>query len=194
MPKSKSKANLMFTDAVNREIKKNKGLPPVHLWNPPLSGDMDMRIARNGEWFHEGSKIERVALVKLFASILRRDEDGCFYLLTPVEKWRITVEGAPFTAQSLDISKGESGTKNQCLLTFGTNVGDEVTADSEHPIRVEVDSATGEPTPYVLVRGGLEAQLDRNVFYQLADIAQERVVNGEVVLGVESRGTFFRLV
>lgn len=193
MPESKPKASLLFTEAVSQEVKRNKGLPPVHLWNPPLSGDLDMRIAKDGSWFYEGSEIKRSSLVKLFSSILRRDEDGCFYVLTPVEKWRINVEGAPFTAQSVDISSYESEAGSQCSLTFVTNVGDLVTADNEHPVRVEIDPDTGEPTPYVLVRGRLEAQLDRNVFYQLANIAEERSVNGQSVLGVESRGVFFRL-
>jgi hypothetical protein len=154
-----------------------RGLPPVHLWNPAHSGEIDIRIARNGDWFHEGAKIGREALVRLFSTILRKDPDGV-WLVTPVEKLRIVVEDAPFIATRVDQIDGG--------LRFTTNVGDEVEAGPEHPIRVEVDDA-GEPRPYILVRGALEALIARPVFYELAEMADTR---GEE-MGVGSHGAWF---
>lgn len=157
-----------------------KGPPPVHLWNPPNCGDIDIVIRRDGTWFHEGTPIGREALVRLFASILRKDPDG-YWLVTPVEKMRITVEDAPFRAIRVDRRQGD--------LVFVTNVGEETAAGPENPIRVEADPETGEPAPYVHVRRGLEARIDRAVFYELADMAEER----DGVLGVTSGGVWFAL-
>jgi uncharacterized protein len=154
--------------------------PPVHLWNPPHCGDIDIRIARDGTWFHEGSPIGRAPLVRLFSSVLRKDPDG-YVLVTPVEKLKITVEDVPFIAVRVDRT-GEG-------LRFVTNVGDAVTAGPEHPLRVETDPVTGEPAPYVHVRGGLEARLARPVFYELAEMASPR---GEE-MAVESGGAWFGL-
>jgi hypothetical protein len=156
-----------------------RGLPPVHLWNPAHSGDIDIRIARDGSWHHEGARIGREAMVRLFSTILRKDPDG-IYLVTPVEKLKITVEDAPFVAVRVD-REGEA-------LKFITNVGDEVTAGAENPIRVEV-AEDGEPRPYVHVRGGLEALIARPVFYELVEMAQERAGR----LGVVSQGAWFDL-
>lgn len=155
-----------------------KGPPPVHLWNPAYCGEMDMRIARDGTWFHEGTPIGREAMVRLFASILKR-EDGRYYLVTPVEKLGIVVEDAPFIAVDMEAAEG--------ALTFTTNVGDRVTADAENPIRVERDPVTDEPAPYVHIRRGLEARIDRKTFYRLVDMAEER----DGWLGVTSKDAFF---
>ncbi len=157
-----------------------RSLPPVHLWNPPHCGDIDIRIARDGTWFHEGSPIGRAPLVRLFSSVLRKDPDG-YVLVTPVEKLKIAVEDVPFIAVRVD--RAAEG------LRFVTNVGDVVTAGPEHPLRVETDPETGEPAPYVHVRGGLEARLARPVFYELAEMASPR---GEA-MGVESGGAWFSL-
>ncbi len=152
-------------------------------------GDFDMRIARDGTWFYRGSPIGRKALVKLFASVLRREADGSYWLVTPVERGRIEVEDAPFTAVELKV-EGDGRARR---LTFRTNVDEEVTADASHPIRVAEDPVTGEPSPYVLVRDGLEALILRPVFYELVELAEERVVDGRTVLGVWSAGNFFPL-
>lgn len=158
---------------------KARGLPPVHLWNPPNAGEIDIVIRKDGTWVHEGGVVGREALVRLFSTILRKDPDGT-YLVTPHEKLRIQVEDAPFVAVRVD-REGET-------LRFLTNVGDEVVAGREHPIRV-AGEAGGEPRPYVLVRGGLEALITRPVFYELVELAQER--DGE--LGVASGGAWFPL-
>jgi hypothetical protein len=157
-------------------------LPPVHLWNPPLSGEMDMRIARDGIWYHEGTPIRRDGLVRLFSSILKLEE-GKYYLVTPVEKFAITVEDAPFVA--LDFEAEGAGAAQ--TLTFTTHVGDRVTAGPEAPLRVAVDAATGEPSPYVMVRAGLEALIDRKSFYRLMDLG---CTEGEW-FGLWSGGAFF---
>ena len=163
-----------------------RGLPPVHLWHPAHCGEIDIVIRANGQWVHEGSPIGREALVRLFSTVLRLDPDG-YHLVTPGEKMRITVEDAPFIAVAVERAADERGP----VLRFTTNVGDEVDADAEHPIRVETDPATGEPRPYLMVRRGLEALIARPVFYELVDLADER--GDEAVLGVESAGTRFEL-
>jgi len=157
------------------------GLPPVHLWNPPNCGEIDIVIRKDGSWVHEGGVIGREALVRLFSTVLRKDADG-IYLVTPHEKLRITVEDAPFVAVRVD-REGEA-------LRFLTNVGDQVEAGPEHPIRVQTDAA-GEPRPYLTVRGGLEALITRPVFYELVELAEERSSAGAVELGVASNGAWF---
>ena len=129
-------------------------------------GDLEMRIAVDGTWFHQGSPIGRLALVKLFASVLKRDADGTYWLETPVERGEITVEDAAFIALRAD-QRGED-------WTFETNVEERLTLDAAHPLRVEVDRETGEPRPYILVRDGLEARLTRSVYYELVHAAQEQ--------------------
>ena len=166
-----------------------RGLPPVHLWNPAHCGDIDIVIRKDGLWFHEGSPIGREALVRLFSTVLRKDPDG-FHLVTPVEKMRIAVEDAPFIAVRVDQITGEDGRKT---LRFLTNVGDSVDAGPDHAIRVETDAGTGEPRPYLHVRRGLEALIARAVFYELAELADERLVDGEPTLGVESDGAWFAI-
>lgn len=167
----------------------DKKLPPVHLWNPEYCGEMDMRLARDGTWYYMGSPIGRKRLVKLFASVLRLDDDGKFYLVTPVEKIGITVDDAPFVAVEADLH----GEGDDQVVVFRTNVDDEVIADKDHPIRVEVDAETGEPSPYVMVRDGLEALIARSVFYQLVDAGEEREIDGRSCLGLQSSGTFFEI-
>ncbi|UYP29109.1 DUF1285 domain-containing protein [Pseudomonas sp. Z8(2022)] len=163
-----------------------KGLPPVHLWNPDFCGDIDMRIARDGTWYYQGTPIGRKPMVRLFSTIIRRDGDD-YFLITPVEKVGIQVEDAPFVAVTVQV-EGEGEAQ---VLRFTTNVEDEVVAGDEHPIRVQIDLVTLEPSPYILVRRNLEALIHRNVFYQLVDLAVEREVDGEPWLGVWSSGRFF---
>lgn len=163
--------------------------PPVHLWNPPFCGQIDMRIARNGSWHYMGSPISRPAMVKLFASILRREADDSYVLVTPVEKCGIRVDDAPFAAVEATVA-GEGATRQ---IVFRTNVDDVVPLDAEHPLRVSVHPETGEPSPYLLVRDRLEALIARPVYYQLVEMAEERSVDGKAVLGVESAGQFFVL-
>ena len=158
-----------------------RGLPPVHLWNPAHSGEIDIVIQRDGAWRHEGALISREALVRLFSTVLRKDPDG-YWLVTPVEKMKITVEDAPFVAVRVDRDGGD--------LKFLTNVGDEVTAGPDHPIRVEVGPG-GEPRPYLHVRRGLEALINRPVFYELVEMAEERATPDGPQLGVGSNGAWF---
>ncbi|MDZ4373599.1 MAG: DUF1285 domain-containing protein [Phenylobacterium sp.] len=158
-----------------------RGLPPVHLWNPDRSGEIDIVIKTDGRWIHEGSVIGREALVRLFSTVLRKDPDG-YWLVTPVEKLRITVEDAPFVAVRVDRA-GET-------LRFETNVGDVVEAGPDHPVRVEI-AADGEPRPYLHVRRGLEALISRSVFYELVEMGAERPGPGGPELGVTSKGVWF---
>lgn len=157
-----------------------RGLPPVHLWHPSHCGDIDIVIRKDGLWLHEGSPIGRAPLVRLFSTVLRRDPDG-FHLVTPVEKLRIRVEDAPFTAVRVD-RRGEA-------LVFTTNVGDEVEAGPGHAIRVEAGPGEDEPRPYLHVRSGLDALIARPVFYELINLAQAQ--DGRLV--VRSNGAAFDL-
>lgn len=144
------------------------GLPPVHQWNPPLSGTMDMQIRADGRWFYLGSEIKRPKMVKLFSTILRRDEDT-YFLVTPVEKWIIQVDDAPFVATTVERVNDATSDGVEKLI-FTTNVGATVVAGKAHPIRVEVD-ASGQPRPYLRVRDNLDALIHRNAFYQLVEWA-----------------------
>lgn len=161
-----------------------RGLPPVHLWHPAHCGEIDIRIARDGRWFHEGSPIGREALVRLFSTVLRLDPDG-YHLVTPGEKLRIVVEDAPFIAVRVDRIGG--------ALRFLTNVGDEVEAGLDNSLRVNIDPGTDEPAPYLHVRRGLEARLSRPVFYELVEIAETREGAAGPQLGVWSNGAWFSL-
>ncbi len=171
------------------QLPTGRPLPPVERWHPPLSGDMDLRIARDGTWFHEGAPFQREALVRLFASILRRDADGCYYLVTPVEKWRIRVDDAPFLAVRLDVA----GQGRHQTLTFTTNVGDMVVAGPDHSLTVEYRTPGGEPAPYLHVRGRLRALLTRAVFLELVELGEERPDAPGRDYGVWSQGQFFSL-
>ena len=149
----------------------DRQLPPVEQWQPARSGEIDIRIAANGDWYHDGTLVKRFAIAKLFATILRRDGDA-YYLVTPAEKQRIRVDDAPFVATDMETA-GEGRARR---IVFSTNVGDAVLADAAHPIVVE--DRDGEPRPYVEVRRGLRALLARPMFYRLVDLADE--TNGDV--------------
>ena len=151
-------------------------------------GDLEMRISRDGTWFYRGSPIGRPALVKLFASVLRREPDGRHWLVTPAERGRIEVEDVPFLAVALTV-QGEG--RDQQLI-FRTNLDDIVTASPNNPLRVET-AASGEPAPYILVRDDLEARLMRSVFYDLVELAREESIEEIRQFGVWSGGRFFRI-
>jgi len=151
--------------------------------------DFDMRIARDGTWYYHGSPIARKPLVRLFATVLRREGDGAYYLVTPVERCRVEVEDAPFVAVALTVS----GRGRRQSLEFRTNLDDRVVADDRHPIRVDHDSVSGEPRPYLMVRAGLEALIARPVYYQLVELGVERKVGGDYLYGVWSEASFFAL-
>lgn len=170
-----------------RAAQKSKGLPPVHLWNPPFCGDLDMRIAADGTWFYLGTPIGRFELVKLFSSILKM-EDGKYFLVTPVEKVGITVDDAPFVAVDFT-ARGEGDAQS---LTFETHVGDSVEANAENPITVKF-AEDGEPRPYVHVRAGLTALIDRKSYYRLIDIGTFHDVEGTRMFGLWSGGQFFAI-
>lgn len=161
------------------------GERPVERWDPDYCGEMDMVIKADGSWWHEGSRITRQGLVELFASVLRKDEDGRTYLVTPVEKLGIQVERAHFLAIRVDAT----GTGDAQRLFFKTNLDETIEAGPDHPIRVETDPNTLEPDPSVTVRGRLEAAINRSVFYELVELAVEK----DGVLGVWAAGTFFPL-
>ncbi|WP_171175352.1 DUF1285 domain-containing protein [Ruegeria sp. HKCCD8929] len=174
-------------DGIAASVKavKSRGLPPVHLWNPPFCGDLDMRIARDGTWFYLGTPINRPEMVRLFSSILKL-EDGEYFLVTPVEKVGITVEDAPFVATDFEVS-GEGETQQ---LIFTTHVGDTAVAGPGHPMRVERDPETGEPSPYILIRAGLEALIDRKSFYRLVELGTHH----DGWFGLWSSGQFFPVI
>jgi len=151
-------------------------------------GDFGIHIGRDGVWWHQGSPIGRIELVKLFASALRREPDGTYWLVTPAERGRVTVEDAPFLAVELDAE----GTGHEQRLIFRTNLDDIVAAGEEHPLRVETD-VSGHPAPYIMIRPGLEARLTRPVFYALVDFAIEEEIGGQNVFGVWSDSKFFSL-
>lgn len=163
-------------------------LPPIEKWNPGQVDPIDIRIARDGTWYYQESPIARKKMVKLFSSVLRK-EGSEFYLVTPVEKLRIEVEDAPFVAVEME----QEGKGRSQALAFRTNTDDWVIADRGHPIRVETDARTGEPSPYVLIRGRLEALIARSVFYRLVEIAEHKREGDTDILGVWSRGAFFPL-
>ncbi|MGY6706863.1 MAG: DUF1285 domain-containing protein [Rhizobiaceae bacterium] len=164
-----------------------RGLPPVDRWNPEFCGDLDMEIKADGTWFYLGTPIGRMPLVQLFASVLRKDEDGKTYLVTPVEKVGIRVEDAHFVAVEMNASGSGEGQ----VLTFRTNVGDVVEAGAEHPLRFVDEAGTDGLKPYLLVRGRLEALVARPVMYEIAEIGEEIVVDGVPMFAVRSKGEVF---
>lgn len=175
-------SGLSLTDIAR--LAAERKLPPVDKWNPSHCGDSEMRIAADGTWFHQGSPIGREAMVRLFSSILRRESDGRFVLVTPVEKLDIAVEDAPFVA----VEMKSDGTGRDRSLAFRLNVGELVVAGPKHPIRFEV-RADG-PHPYVLVRPGLDARIVRSIYYELAEIALTEAADPP---GAWSDGAFFAL-
>lgn len=178
----KPDANLLLASV---QAATKKGPPPVHLWHPPFCGDIDMRIARDGTWYYLGTPIGRPAMVKLFSQILRREGDD-YFLVTPVEKVGIKVDDAPLLAVDVE-AEGAGPTQ---ILTFFTKTEDEVIAAAEHPIRVVI-SQNGEPSPYVHIRAGLEALIDRKTFYRLIDLGQTAPHKGQDWFGIWSSGVFF---
>ena len=184
MPQAEASSSLTrLFEAVGAAAASGRGPAPVHLWNPAVCGDIDIRIARDGGWSYLGSSIGRPALVRLFSTVLRRDEDG-FWLVTPAEKLRITVDDAPFLAVGVE--------RSGAALRFATNVGDVVEAGPDNPIRVETGES-GAPRPYVRVRGALDALIARPVFYELVEMAEALQTPGGRRLGVRSNGAWFDL-
>ena len=165
-----------------------KGPPPVHLWDPAYCGEIDMRIAADGTWFYQGTPIGRPALVKLFASILKREGEK-YFLVTPVEKCGIVVEDAPFMAVELQVA--DDGARRQ--LCFRTNVDDWVVCGAGHPLRFEQDAATSGLKPYIHVRSDLWAKVTRAVFYDLVDLGEAREIAGTRMFGVTSAGEFYAM-
>ncbi len=161
-----------------------KGPAPVETWNPPYCGDIGMRIRSDGIWFYQGSPIGRMSLVKLFAGVLRKDDDGRHYLVTPAEKVDVAVDDAPFLAVEMEVRRSGRGQS----LTFRTNVDDIVEAGPEHPIRFVVEPGSEGLKPYLLVRGRLEALVTRALYYDLVELA---VAGDEGRLGLWSGGAFF---
>ncbi len=163
-----------------------KGPPPVHLWNPPFCGDIDMRIAADGTWYYLKTPIGRPALVKLFASVLKREEDK-YFLVTPVEKVGLVVEDAPFLAVEM---RAEHGPQGQ-ILHFRSNVDDWVECDTQHVLRFVTEPGTGGLKPYLHIRRELWAKLTRPLFYDLVALGEEREIEGRRMFGVASKDAFF---
>jgi hypothetical protein len=174
-----------LTSAATQVGASAKGLPPVHLWNPPFCGDIDMRIAGDGSWYYMGTPIGRPALVRLFSTILKREGDH-YFLVTPVEKVGIRVDDAPFMAVEM---RKESDARGP-LLHFRTNVDDWVACDAEHRLRFE-PGESGGLTPYLHVRAELWAKVTRALYYELVDMGEEQMIDGSVMFGVGSGGAFF---
>jgi uncharacterized protein len=166
---------------------RQRGPAPVERWNPPFLGDLDMRIAADGTWFYMGSPITRARMVRLFSSVLRRDEDGRTYLVTPAERFAITVDDAPFLAVRMAVS----GAGREQSVSFETNVDDEVTVDEAHPLRFERQVDGDGLKPYVLVRGRLEALVNRPIFYDLVEKGTVEQRDGEDWYGVWSSSRFW---
>jgi uncharacterized protein len=164
-----------------------KGLPPVERWEPPFCGDIDMEIRADGTWFYMGTPIGRAPLVRLFSTVLRKDEDGKTYLVTPVEKVGIRVEDAHFVA----VEMAAIGTGREQVLTFRTNVGDVAEAGAAHPLRIVFDTGNHGLKPYLRVRGRLEALLSRPLMYDLVALGEEVEHQGDVWFAVRSGGVVF---
>jgi len=168
--------------------RENKGLPPVERWNPPFCGDIDMRIGADGTWFYQKTPIGRAALVKLFASVLKREGDK-YFLVTPVEKVGIVVDDAPFLAVEMNASVGNAGR----ILQFRTNVDDWISAGPGHALRFEPQPKTGGLKPYLHIRRDLWAKVTRALLYDLVALGEERDVEGKTMFGVFSQGEFFAM-
>jgi len=172
-----------FTASLPRE---KGGTPPVETWNPPFCGNIDMKIAADGTWFYQKTPIGRPALVKLFASILKREGEH-YFLVTPVEKVGIEVEDAPFLAVEMTVNRDTPGQ----VLRFRTNVDDSVAAGPDHALRFEAEPETGGLKPYVHVRRDLWAKVTRALFYDLVELGEERDIGGKAMFGIASSGEFF---
>lgn len=173
-------------EAITGALPRGNGPPPVELWNPPFCGDLDMRIAGDGTWFYLKTPIGRPALVRLFASVLKREGDR-YFLVTPVEKCGIRVDDAPFLAVELNVERGATGR----VLNFRTNVDDWVACGPQHGLRFEPEPGTGGLKPYLHVRRDLWAKVTRTLFFDLVELGEERVVDGHEMFGVASMGAFF---
>jgi len=175
------------------EMASRSGLPPVDKWHPERKHSIDMRIARDGSWHYQGGEISRAKLVKLFASILIREEDGSYHLVTPAEQAQISVDDVPFVAVAMQVA----GEGTQQTLAFTTSVGDVVVAGLDHAIRFDIHPQTEEPAPYVHVRGqggrSLEARINRAVYYDLVELGRTHKVDGEEWFGIWSGNVFFKM-
>ncbi|MCA1490840.1 DUF1285 domain-containing protein [Sinorhizobium alkalisoli] len=167
-----------------------KGLPPVERWNPPFCGDIDMEIRGDGTWFYMGTPIGRQPLVRLFSTVLRKDEDGRTYLVTPVEKVGIRVADAPFLAVEMSVTARNGAS----VLTFRTNVGDVVEAGPDHPLRFVIHGENSELKPYLHVRGRLEALVSRPVMYDLVELGEKAQIGGTEMFCVRSGGAVFPIM
>ena len=168
--------------------RKKKGIPPVEKWNPPFCGEIDMHILRNGKWTYMGSEIKRPAMIKLFSNIIRLDNDGHYYLVTPVEKVRIKVDDVPFIAVSMKKIKD----KGVNYLSFMTNVQDEVILSKENPIEIVIND-NDEPSPYITIRKNLKALISRSVYYELINMAEEEIIKDKKFLVIKSNHISFKL-
>ena len=175
---------------ISRAVGKDRGLPPVERWNPEHCGAIDMEIRRDGTWFYMGTPIGREALVRLFSAVLRKDDDGETYLVTPVEKVLIRVEDAPFVA----VEAVASGSGEEQVVTFRTNVGDLVEAGADHPLRFVDEDGTGGLKPYVHVRGRLEALVSRAVMYDLVALGETVTIDGTEMFALRSNGAVFPMM
>jgi hypothetical protein len=175
---------------IERAGEKRRGPAPVEKWEPEYCGELDMEIRRDGTWFYMGTPIGRQALVDLFATVLRKDEDGETYLVTPVEKIRIGVEDAHFIAVEMNVADKGDGQ----VMTFRTNVGDVVEAGPEHPLTFVAEGEHGGVKPYLRVRGRLDALLARSVMYELVEHGEEAKVDGKTMFAVRSNGVLFPIM
>ena len=175
---------------IGRAARAGKGLPPVDRWNPEFCGDLDMEIKADGTWFYLGTPIGRMPLVQLFSTVLRKDEDGKTYLVTPVEKVGIRVVDAPFVAVEMNVS----GEGDERVITFRTNVGDVVEAGPDHPLRFVDEDDTDGLKPYVHVRGRLEALVARPVMYEMVNHGEEIEVDGIAMFALRSKGMIFPIM
>ena len=182
-----------ITGALGRAAKGPAGLPPVDQWDPPFCGDLDMRIASDGTWFYMKTPIGRPALVKLFASVLKREGDN-YYLVTPVEKCGIRVDDAPFLAVEMKVDDETQGGASGRVLNFRTNVDDWVACGPEHRLRFEPEPDTGGLKPYLHVRRDLWAKVTRALFFDLVELGEERDVDGLSMFGVSSNDVFFPMI
>lgn len=168
---------------IENALRKQPRKPPLDTWHPELSGDIDIRIDSRGEWYHEGTRIQRQPLVNLFASILRREDDGEYYLVTPIEKWRIRVDDAPLLAVDMELS----GDDKVPQLMFRLNTDELVPLNSTHSLQLSI--AGDDLRPYLQLEHGLRAKLTTALFYRLVDVAEQR----DDELGVSSDGVWFSL-
>ncbi|TNM62978.1 DUF1285 domain-containing protein [Aliirhizobium smilacinae] len=180
----------MISRAAEQSGAGKRGLPPVDRWNPPFCGDLDMEIRADGTWFYMGTPIGREPLVRLFSTVLRRDEDGKTYLVTPVEKVGIRVADAPFLAVEMQVGERDGSP----LITFRTNVGDVVEVDSAHPLRFETVGDDRQLKPYLLVRGRLEALVSRAVMYDLVELGDVIEIDGVEMFALRSGGEVFPIM